>query len=46
VCVYIYTVCAVLTEVRKGVGFPGVGITDGCDLPRECWELNAGPLEE
>jgi hypothetical protein len=21
-------------------------ITDGCELPRGCWELNSGPLEE
>jgi hypothetical protein len=21
-------------------------ITDGCELPCECWELNSGPLEE
>ena len=21
-------------------------ITDGCDLPGGCWELNSGPLEE
>jgi hypothetical protein len=21
-------------------------ITDGCELPRSCWELNSGPLEE
>jgi len=21
-------------------------ITDGCEPPRDCWELNSGPLEE
>lgn len=24
----------------------GTGITDSCKLPRGCWELNLGPLEE
>jgi hypothetical protein len=21
-------------------------ITDGCEPPRDCWDLNSGPLEE
>jgi hypothetical protein len=25
---------------------PGTGVTDGCRLPCECWELNSGPLHE
>lgn len=25
---------------------PGTGLTDGCELPRGCWELNHGPLQE
>lgn len=24
---------------------PGTGLTDGCELPRGCWELNRGPVE-
>lgn len=23
----------------------GVGVTDGCEPPRQCWGLNPGPLE-
>lgn len=30
----------------RGVGFPEIGITDGCEWPCECWKLNPGPLEE
>ena len=25
---------------------PGNGLTDGCELPCGCWELNPGPLED
>lgn len=30
----------------KGVRSPGNGITDARKLPRECWELNPGLLQE
>ncbi|ERE77141.1 E3 ubiquitin-protein ligase [Cricetulus griseus] len=30
----------------KGVRSPGTGVTDSCELPCGCWELNRGPLEE
>jgi hypothetical protein len=30
----------------EGVSFPGIGGTDRCELPRQCWELNQGPLEK
>ena len=30
----------------EGVGSPGIGVTDNCELSHECWELNLGPLEE
>jgi len=30
----------------EGVGSPGTGVTDSCELPRKCWELDPGPLEE
>jgi len=30
----------------KGVRSPGTGVTDRCELPCGCWELNLGPLEE
>jgi len=25
---------------------PGTGVTDSCELPCGCWELNSGPLQE
>ena len=30
----------------EGVRSPGTGITDSCELPCACWELNPCPLEE
>ena len=30
----------------EGVGSPGIGVTDSCELSCGCWELNLGPLEE
>jgi hypothetical protein len=30
----------------EGVRSSENGVTDGCELPCECWELNSGPLEE
>lgn len=26
--------------------FPGPGVTGGCELPVECWQLNLDSLEE
>ena len=31
---------------EESVRFPGMGVTDSCELPCRCWELNPGPLEE
>lgn len=31
---------------EERVGSPGTGIMDGCEPPRECWELNLVPLQE
>lgn len=33
-------------ETRKGVGSPGIGVTDSCELPYRFWELNLGSMEE
>ena len=30
----------------EGVRSPGTGVTDSCELPCGCWELNLGPLQE
>jgi hypothetical protein len=45
-CVSVYHVFIVLVETRRGIASPGTGVTDSCELPCECWELNLGPLEE
>jgi hypothetical protein len=41
-CVCEYTI-AVSRHTRRGHLIP---ITDGCEPPCGCWELNSGPLEE
>jgi hypothetical protein len=45
VCMYLFNVyeysVAVFKHTRRG--HP---ITDVCELPCGCWELNSGPLEE
>ena len=38
-----YTSTPLLTSHQKRVSDP---ITDGCEPPCDCWELNSGPLEE
>ena len=30
----------------EGVGSPGTGVTDSCELPCGCWVLNLSSLEE
>jgi hypothetical protein len=36
-------IVAVFRQTIRGVLYP---ITDGCEPPCGCWELNSGPLEE
>jgi hypothetical protein len=33
-------------RLEGGIGCPGTGVTDGCEPPCDCCELNPGPLEE
>lgn len=33
-------------EIRKYMGSSGIGVSDPCDLPCGCWELDLGHLEE
>jgi len=40
-CMYVHSVYLVAMEVR-----PGTGVTDGCEPPCGCWEVNPGPLPE
>lgn len=39
-------VCLVSKRTEEGSGSPGTRIKDGCEQSCDCWELNAGPLEE
>jgi hypothetical protein len=42
----LHHVCAASMEARGGMGFPGTEVTDSCELPCGCWEMNLCPLEE
>jgi hypothetical protein len=46
VCVSAPCTCLVSMEASRVVGSTGTGVTDGCELPCGCWELNLGPLQE
>ena len=35
-----------LVEAGRGITFEGAGVTGSCKLPRGCWELNSGLLQE
>ena len=41
-------VCApyVYLVPEDSIRFPGNGVTDGCEMPCGCWELNLGPLQK
>ena len=44
-----YSMCIVFclhVHLCEGVRSPGTGVTDKCELPCGCWEMNLGPLEE
>jgi hypothetical protein len=50
VCVFCLHVCLCtmcmqgLWRPEKGAGSCGTGVTDGCELPYGCWELNSVPV--
>ena len=51
-CRFVHPCCAVPQRSEEGVRFPwncsspGIGITDGSQLPYGCWGSNPGPLQE
>jgi hypothetical protein len=45
-CVHAYHMGTVPTEAREGIWSFGTGVTDGCEPPCECWELNLSLLDE
>lgn len=52
ICIY----CLLMSELhmcawylgrsQEGVRSAGTGMTDGCEPPDRCWELNLGPQEQ
>jgi hypothetical protein len=44
--IFVHHVCANPGRAEEGVRSPETGVTDGCEPPCECWELNPGPLKE
>lgn len=54
ICVGILPVCISVHHMHAlcpwrsedGIESSGTGLTDGCDPPCGCWELNTDPLEE
>jgi hypothetical protein len=46
VYVCVLYVCLMPKEVITGCQIPRTEVTDSCELPCECWELNLGPLQE
>lgn len=40
------TICVLVFFLCGGIRSPGTGVTDNCELPGGCWELNSGSLEE
>ena len=43
-CVYKPRALLVSVKTREGTKSCGTDITDGCELPCGCWELNLAPL--
>ena len=49
VCLHVYlsTTCVqCLWRPEEGGRVSGPGITDGCEPPCDCWELNPSPLQK
>lgn len=43
------SMCQMHISVQKpeeGIGSPGAGVIEGCELPWRYWELNLDPMEE
>jgi hypothetical protein len=43
---YLFYLHWCFSYICEGVRCPGTGVTDSCELPCGCWELNPGPLED
>lgn len=46
-CTSMYHMHALCSQrPEEGDRLSGTGVTDGCELPRGCWEQNPGHLQE
>lgn len=47
-CMYVCVpqACTMNQKSEKGIRYPGTEVTDSCELPDGCWEVNLGPLPE
>ena len=46
-CMHVHYLCAwCLQRPKESVRSLGTRVTDGCDPPNSCWELNLGPMEK
>lgn len=47
-CMFVDHGCVAPVEFTGGIQLSRAGVTNSCELPRVCWELNlgTGPLQE
>jgi hypothetical protein len=45
-CIYVHVHISCTQGSEEGIRTLGTGVTDGCELPGWCWDLNSGPLQE
>lgn len=46
-CMSVHCVCVCFSGWSKvAIGSQGTGVTSGCKMPSECWDLNQGSLKE
>lgn len=46
ILLYVFIPHAFLVPTEKGIMSLGIGVTDDCEPPCGCWDLNLGPLPE
>ena len=44
--IYTYVCAPQVWSILRDKRSPGTGVTGVCELPRECWKRNPGPLQE
>ena len=45
-CMSVHHTCTVPTKPEENIVSLGTRVTEGCEPPYGCWELNQGPLDE